>query len=149
MSARLFQTEIELGGKTATGFAVPAEVVESFGHGKKPKVLVTINGYTYRSTIAVYGGTYMLPLNAVNREAAGVRAGDRVTVGLELDTAVRAVDVPEELAAALAAADVRARFDALSYSRQLERALAVESAKRDDTRRRRITKIVDELIAGQ
>ncbi len=71
-----FRTEVELGGKTATGMEVPEEVVESLGSHKRPAVKVTINGHTYRSTIARMGGRYLLPLSAENREAAGVAAGD-------------------------------------------------------------------------
>ncbi|WP_245670756.1 DUF1905 domain-containing protein [Nocardia flavorosea] len=97
-----FDTVIELAGKTATGFRVPAPVVEELGSGKKPKVAVRIGGHTYRSTVAVYGGEYMLPLSAENRNAAGVSAGETVTVDVELDTSERTVTVPGDLAAALA-----------------------------------------------
>ncbi|WP_425300152.1 DUF1905 domain-containing protein [Nocardia flavorosea] len=99
-----FDTVIELAGKTATGFRVPAPVVEELGSGKKPKVAVRIGGHTYRSTVAVYGGEYMLPLSAENRNAAGVSAGETVTVDVELDTSERTVTVPGDLAAALAGA---------------------------------------------
>ncbi|MEV6899150.1 YdeI/OmpD-associated family protein [Amycolatopsis sp. NPDC051372] len=141
-----FVTLIELGEKTATGFAVPAEVVTALGSGKRPKVLVTLGAHTYRSTIVVYGGTFMLPLSAVNREAAGVAAGDEVEVTVELDTAERTVEVPDDLAAALGAhPGARAAFDRLSYTAQRERAEAVASAKRPETRERRLAKIVAEL----
>lgn len=143
-----FETTIELHGKTATGFQVPVAVVEALGPGKKPKVLVTIGPHTYRSTVAVYDGVPMLPLSAENRTAAGVQAGETVEVTIGLDTAARTVEVPDELASALAAsAGARAAFDALSYSKQRERVLAVESAKAEETRRRRIDKIVAELSA--
>ena len=143
-----FNAEIELGGKTATGFRVPPEVVDALGSGRRPRVVITIGPHTYRSTVAVMGGAFMLPLSAENRAAAGVAAGDTVEVSLELDTAERTVDVPEELAAALAAAPgARAAFDALSYTARRERALSVESAKQVETRQRRITKIVAELSA--
>lgn len=145
MTQKSFRTEIELGGKTATGFAVPVDVVESFGMGKKPRVSVTINDHTYRSTVAVYGGVPMLPLSAANRAAAGVRAGDLVTVTLVADTEERTVDLPQDLEAALNSAGLRERFDALSYSKRRERAAQVGAAKGDDTRRRRIAKIVAEL----
>ncbi|GAA3631889.1 YdeI/OmpD-associated family protein [Microlunatus ginsengisoli] len=144
-----FQTTIELNGKTATGFRVPTEVVEALGSGKKPKVRVTIGPHTYRSTIAVYGGTSMLPLSAENRSAAGVAAGDLVAVVLELDTAPRTVELPDDLAAALAASPgAREAFDALSYSLQRERAESVASAKRAETRQRRIATIVDGLASS-
>src|SRR5688572_130772 len=98
-----FRTVIELGGKTATGFPVPVEVVESFGKGKKPPVTVRIGKHTYRSTVAAYGDVYMLPLSAENREAAGVKAGDEIEVELALDTEPRVAEVPPDLEKALAA----------------------------------------------
>ena len=141
-----FRTTIELGGKKATGFRVPDHVVEQLGSGRKPKVVVEIGGHTYRSTVAVYGGVSMLPLSAANRTAAGVAAGDEVEVGVELDTAERTVEVPADLAAALdAAPGARAAFDALSFSRQRERVLSVESAEKPETRQRRGERIVGEL----
>jgi hypothetical protein len=77
-----FATTIERGGKTATGFAVPSEIVEGLASGKRPPVTVTIGGHTYRSTIAVMGGRFMIPLSAENRQAAGVAAGDKVEVDI-------------------------------------------------------------------
>ena len=143
-----FRTTIELGGKTATGLRVPDDVVEQLGTGRKPKVVVRIGGHTYRSTVAVYGGAFMLPLSAENRTAAGVAAGDEVEVGVELDTAERTVEVPHDLAAALdAAPGARAAFDALSFSRRRERVVAVESAKKPETRQRRVEKVVGELLS--
>jgi hypothetical protein len=106
-------------GKTATGFEVPGRVVDELGAGKRPAVQVTVNGHRFRSTVAVMGGRFLLPLNAQNRAAAGVAAGDEVTVDIELDTAPRVVEVPPDLAAALDAEPAaRARFDGLSYSMQ-------------------------------
>ena len=143
-----FDTVIELAGKTATGFRVPDHVVEELGSGKKPKVAVRLGDHTYRSTVAVYGGEYMLPLSAENRNAAGVSAGETVTVGVELDTSERTVTVPGDLAAALAeASGAREAFDALSYSKQRAHVIAVESAKRPETRARRVEKVVGELSA--
>ena len=145
-----FMTTIELGGKTATGFRVPADVVASFGKGKKPPVRVTINGHTYRSTVAAYGDVFMLPLSAENREAAGVAAGDSVEVELELDTAPRIVEVPEDLAAAIAADPAAAAFwPTLSYSNQRWHVLSVEGAKSPDTRQRRIASSVGLLREGR
>src|SRR5688500_4277115 len=141
-----FRTTIELGGKTATGFQVPAEVVAALGAGKKPPVTVTIGGHSYRSTVAVYGGLYYLPLSAENRAGAGVAAGDEVDVDVELDTAPRQVVVPADLASARDAAPAARRaFDALSYSLRRRHVLAVEQAKTEQTRARRIAKVVVEL----
>ncbi|GGM86563.1 hypothetical protein GCM10011609_23850 [Lentzea pudingi] len=146
MTRHTFTTPVELNGKTATGLRVPADVVEALGQGRKPKVLVTIGAHTYRSTVAVYGGDFMLPLSAANREAAGVAAGDTVEVALEPDLAERTVEVPEDLAAALDANPAaRAAFTALSYSNQRQRTEAVAAAKQAETRARRIAKIVADL----
>jgi hypothetical protein len=144
-----FQTTIELGGKTATGMQVPPDVVAGLGAGKKPAVRVTLNGYTYRSTVAVYGGKFYLPVSAEVRQAAGVAAGDRVAVELELDTAPREVSVPADFAAALAGdAQARRAFEALSYSNKRRHVLAIEGAKTDETRQRRIAKALAELRAA-
>lgn len=126
----------------ATGIAVPRSIVDALGSGKKPKVSVSLNGYTYRSTVAVFGGEHFLPLAKVHREAAGVEGGDQVEVTIELDTAPREVDVPKDLAAALKKAGVRAHFDALSYSHRKEHVRAIEEAKAPETRTRRIEKAV-------
>ena len=145
-----FRTVIELGGKTATGFQVPPEVVEALGSGKRPAVTVRIGGHTYRSTVAPMGGASYIPLAAENREAAGVAAGDEVEVEVELDTAPRTVDVPPDLAAALdAEPSARAFFDGLSNSNKKWHVLSVEGAKTEETRRRRIEKSVAMLQEGR
>ena len=86
-----FQTTILTSGKTATGICIPDDIIEKLGSGKKPPVKVTLNGYTYRSTVAVMGGKYMVGVNAGVREAAGVAGGDKLTVEIELDTEERKV----------------------------------------------------------
>jgi hypothetical protein len=72
-----FRTSIEQSGKTATGIRVPDEIVEALGSGKRPPVHVTINGYAYRSTVAVLGEVYMVAVSAANRSGAGVVGGAR------------------------------------------------------------------------
>jgi hypothetical protein len=134
-------------GKNATGIQVPAEVVEAMGQGKRPKVVVYLKDFSYRSTVAPAGDVFMLPLSQERREAAGVEAGEQVEVTLEPDLAPRTVDVPEDLAAALAAQGLREVFDALAPSRRKEYVRQVESAKAEETRQRRIDKIVAELGA--
>jgi hypothetical protein len=144
-----FRTTVELGGKTATGMEVPAEVVDALGAGKKPPVTVMIGGHSYRSTVAVMGGRYLLPLSAENRTAAGVAAGDDVEVEVELDAAPREVTVPDDLATALGADPAaRAAFERLSYSHQRRHVLAIEDAKTPETRQRRVTKAIEMLREG-
>ena len=132
-------------GMNATGLQVPADVVTALNSGKRPKVIVTVNGYTYRSTVAAYGDVFMLPLSKEHREAAGVQAGDEVQVTLALDTEPRTVEVPEDLAAALDEGGVTADFDALAPSRRKEHVRQVTSAKAVETRQRRIAKIIAAL----
>lgn len=145
-----FRTTLKLEGKTATGFRVPPDVVEAMGKGKRPPVTVTINGYTYRSTVAAYGEIYMLPLAAEHREAAGVAAGDEIEVDLERDDAPRDVAVPTDFAAALDAEPAARRtFDALSNSNKKWHVLSVEGAKTEETRQRRIEKSVATLREGK
>ena len=144
-----FRATVELGGKTATGIPVPAEVVAALGPGKRPAVRVTIAGHTYRSTVAPLGGVHMLPVSAEIRERAGVAAGDEVEVDIELDTEPREVTVPPDFAAALDRdADARRAFDGLSYSNKRRYVLSIEEAKTEETRQRRIAKAIDTLRAG-
>jgi hypothetical protein len=145
-----FRTTILQSGKTATGIQVPAEVVEALGSGRRPAVKVTINGYTYRNTVAVIGGVYMVGVSAEHRAGAGVAGGDEVDVDVELDTAPREVAVPADFAAALdAEPNARRTFDGLSYSNKSWHVLQVTGAKTDDTRQRRIAKSVDLLKQGR
>jgi hypothetical protein len=139
-----FRTEVELNGKTATGVVVPDDVVTELG-GKRPAVQVTINGYRYRSTVARMGGRYMLPISAEVRAGSGVSAGDVIDVELDPDTEPREVEVPADLAAALAGAGAEAAFSALSYTYRKEHVRSVESAKAAATRERRIAKVVADL----
>jgi Bacteriocin-protection, YdeI or OmpD-Associated/Domain of unknown function (DUF1905) len=141
---------IVLGGKTATGLRVPDEVVAGLGSGKRPAVRVTINGHTYRTTVAPRGVEYLVPVSAENRERAGVAAGDEVDVDIELDTAPREVTVPPDFADALDRdPDARRFFEGLSYSQRQWFVLGVEEAKTAETRRRRIDKAVARLREGR
>jgi hypothetical protein len=145
-----FRTTLLLGGKTATGIRIPPEIVASLGSGKKPAVRVTINGYTYRSTVATLSGEFMVGVSAEVREKAGVAAGDEIEVELELDTAPREVTVPPDFAEALDADPAARRFfDSLSYSNRLRHVLSVEDAKTPETRQRRIAKAVSTLHEGR
>lgn len=146
MAETFTTTILQAEGLNATGISVPPQVIATLGTQKKPKVKVSLNGYTYRSTVAVFGAVFMLPLNKEHRQAAGVEAGDQVDVTLELDTEPRTVEVPEDLRAALSEkAGAIEAFDALSFSRRKEFVRQVEEAKTQETRERRISKIVAEL----
>ena len=145
-----FRTTLLQTGKTATGMVVPVDVVEALGAGKRPPVQVTINGFTYRSTIAVMGGVFMVGVNSENRAGAGVKGGEEVDVDIELDTKPRELAVPAELAAALdAEPDARRTFDGLSYSNRLWHSLQVTTARTDETRERRLAKSIEALREGR
>jgi len=145
-----FRTTILQGGKTATGIRVPPEIVERLGSGKRPPVRVTIKGYTYRSTVAVMGGEFMLGVSAAVRENAGVAGGDEVDVDVELDTEPREVTVPPDFKEALDRdAAARRYFDGLSYSKKQRFVLPIEEAKTAETRQRRIANAVSKLREGR
>jgi len=145
-----FRATLEQSGKTATGIRVPPEVIEGLGSSRRPPVRVTINGYTYRNTVAVMGGDYMLSVSGEHRAGAGVSAGDELDVELELDTAPREIFMPDDFAAALdAEPEARRTFDGLSYSNRQWHVLSVEGAKTDGTRQRRIAKSVETLREGR
>ena len=141
-----FRALIEGAGKTAAGIEVPAEVVTSLGSTKRPAVRVTINGHTYRSTVAVLGGRFMMGVSAEVRAAAGVAAGEHVDVALELDTMPREVAVPPALTKELAGdAAARQQFEALSYSKKRLLVDPIANAKTDETRQRNLVKAMTQL----
>ena len=145
-----FRARIEQAGKTATGIEVPEKVVSALGSSKRPAVKATINGYTYRSSVASMGGRFMLGISADVREKAGVAGGDKVDVDLELDTEPREVTVPPDFAKALKAdPKAKAFFDGLSYSYRRRFVQSIEGAKSAETRERRIAKSVASLRAGR
>jgi hypothetical protein len=126
---------------------VPFHPKPVFGKVRAP-VTVTLNGYSYRSTIASLGDGPCIPLRRSNREAAGLQGGETLAVTLTLDTEARTVKPPADLVRALKAAP-RAwdRWRALSYSHQREHAEAVTGAKKPETRARRIARAVEALSA--
>jgi hypothetical protein len=141
-----FRTTLQAHGRTATGIEIPPEIVDGMGAGRRPPVQVTINGHTYRSTVAVMGGVFMVGVSAVNRAAAGIEAGQEIDVDLVLDAAPRTVEVPADFAVALDAAPAaRDRFDAMPYSHRKEHVRAITEAKKPETRERRITKAIEDL----
>jgi hypothetical protein len=145
-----FRATIEQSGKTATGIEVPSTVVEGLGAGKRPPVRVTINGFTYRSTIASMDGRFMVGISAGNRAGAKVAGGDMVDVDIELDSAPREVAVPKDFAAALKKdAKARKTFEALSNSNKGWHVTSIEGAKTDETRQRRIAKSIAALHEGR
>jgi DNA-binding MarR family transcriptional regulator len=141
--SQTFKTKIEKGrDKDVAGIVVPPEVVEALGNGKKPSVKITMNGYTYRSTVATMAGRFMIGLSKQHREASGLKAGELVDVRLELDVEPRITPAPDDLKEALKKANLLDAFDALAPSRRTEFVRQVEEAKAPQSRQRRIQKIV-------
>jgi len=122
-------------------------VIDALGAGRKPAVRVTVNGYNYRSTVAVMGGKYLIPFSSDKRAGTGIRGGDPIVVDLELDTAPRTVEVPDDLAAALdAAPGAREAWERLAPSHKKAHVTAIDSARAAETRQRRIAKAIEALI---
>ncbi|WP_339810643.1 YdeI/OmpD-associated family protein [uncultured Imperialibacter sp.] len=148
-SKQTFQTTILQTGNN-TGIPVPAEIVEALGAGKKPLVVVTVNDYTYRSAIATMGGKFMISFSSAHRAASGLAGGDKVKVTLEVDTAPRTVEVPEDLQKALDAQPaLNSKFEGLSNSKKKLLVLPIEDAKTEETRARRVEKAIQMLEGGK
>ena len=129
---------------------MPADLVAKLGKGKRPPVWVTIGPHTYRSTVAVMGGQFMIGVSAENRHKAGVKAGDKLDVELRLDNEARTAIVPDDLAKALAAEPAAKRFfSGLTHSQQQWHIQSIESAKTAATRQRRIERSVESLLDGR
>ena len=119
-----------------------------FGKTRAP-VKVTLNGYTYRSTISTIGGPPCIPLRKSNREAAGLEGGETITVRLELDTEKREVTPPADFVKALQAAGAYEGWRGLSFTHQREHVEAIVGAKKPETRARRIERAVKMVRAGK
>jgi hypothetical protein len=143
-----FHTTILQTGKNTAGIQVPEEIIEKLGGGRRPLVRVTLKNYTYRSAVAVMDGRFMVPLSSENRQAAGVEGGQEADITLELDLEPRTVELPKDLRAALVSAGVLEGFEKSAPSMKKEYVRQVEEAKAQETRERRIAKIVEKLRAS-
>ena len=144
-----FETTVAASGNN-TGIVVPAEAIDELAAGKRPSVLVDVNGYEYRNTVAVMGGQYMIGISAAIRKATGLKGGDPIRVTLTVADTPREVDVPADFAAALAEdASVGAFFAKLSNSLQRYHVDNVNAAKTAETRQRRIEKAVSLFRDGK
>ena len=134
--------------KNVSGIIVPEDVVVALGGGKRPAVRVTLQGYTYRSTIAKMGEHYLISFSSEHRTNSGLKGDETLDVTLELDTAPRTVEPPEDLRVSLEAAGLLAAFMSLAPSHQKEYVRNIEEAKTPETRERRISKAVEKLSSG-
>ncbi len=139
-----FETTLHQTGNN-TGIEVPPEIIDALGGGKRPAVSLSVNGYAYRSTVGVMGGKSLVPFSSEHRKASGLKGGDSIVVEIELDTAPRETVLPEDFAAALEAAGLRAAFDKLAPSHRKEHVRAIDEAKTAETRIRRIEKAIEKL----
>jgi hypothetical protein len=146
-----FTATVEATGETTTGIRVPASVLDELGAGKRPKVRVTFpNGYLHRTTIGSHAGAAFISVSAAVRDDAEVAAGEVVDLDLALDTAPRQVEVPDDLAAALAQHEqARSWFEGLTASQRKTFVTSVTSAKKPETRGRRVARAVEALAAGE
>jgi len=144
-----FETTLSQSGNN-TGIPVPEHVIEQLGRGKRPPVLVSVNGYDYRSTVAVMGGRYLIGLSAAVRAATGLKGGDPISVTLRAADTLREVDVPADFAAAMDEQQpARQFFDGLSNSLQRYHVDNINAAKAPETRQRRIDRAVALFLAGK
>lgn len=134
-----------LGFGNHASIEIPPENLAQIGGSRRAPLKVTINDHTYQSTATVVDGTCMVVFPMRDREAAGVAAGDRITVGLELDSGYREVPIPNELLHRLQSDNLTHVFHDLTYSTRKEFARQVEEAKAAETKSRRIAKIIDSL----
>ena len=141
-SAKYKTTVIGHGNHAA--LEIPQEILDALGTNKRAPLKITINGYTYQNTATGVDGKCMVVFPSKDREAAQAKAGDEVEVTLELDTE-RNVEVPEELIQALIKNNKKETFDALSYSKRKEFARQVAEAKAEETKLKRIQKVIDSL----
>jgi hypothetical protein len=146
-----FTTTLEQTGKTTTGIRVPDDVIEALGQGKRPRVVVTLDDrYTYRTTVGPHAGSPFVSVSAAVRDEAGVTAGDALDVELVVDTERREVEVPDDLAEALATDDdARQWFERLTDSQRRGFVTSITSAKQPETRSRRLQKAMTALRAGE
>jgi len=144
-----FDTTLSAFGKN-TGIVVPPATLATLGDGKRPAVVVDVNGYVFRNTLGVMGGQHLLSVSAAVRAATGLAAGDVVHVTLTVASEPREVVIPADLTRALAANPAaRKFFDALSNSLQRYHVDNINAAKTDDTRQRRVDKAIELFLAGK
>lgn len=140
-----FKTKIlQIGNNT--GINVPPEIIEKLSAGKKPPVVITLNKYTYRSTVAVMGGKFMISLSAENRKNANVKGGDKLEISITLDTEPRTVELPADFQKVLDSnKQAKIAFEKLSPSRKKAIVVSINEAKTEETKCKRIKKNINTL----
>src|SRR5580693_5223233 len=145
-----FRAKIE--GKEAgvvAAIAPPVDVPKFFGTRARVPIRGTINGYPYRSSLSPCGTRHMMPVNKILREGAGVAPGDVVDVVMERDEEERTVEAPPELQRELVKSKTaQGRWDELAFSHKKEMANSISGAKQDETKKRRLAKVMQVLKTG-
>jgi Bacteriocin-protection, YdeI or OmpD-Associated/Domain of unknown function (DUF1905) len=145
----MFDTTVAASGNY-TGIVVPEAMIEQLGAGRRPTVVVNVNGYEYRSTVGVMGGRHMISISAAIRGDTGLTVGDPIHVVLTLAASPREVTVPDDLAAALSADPTAGAFFAkLSNSLQRYHVDNISAARTTETRQRRIDKAISLFQQGK
>lgn len=145
-----FKTQLQPRGPAAAVILDDAQVAAVGEGAKRFPVVATVNGYTWRTTVVRMGGEFLLGLSKEVRQGAGAEAGDEVDVTVELDTAPREVEVPEALAAALAAdPEAKASFYRMAFTHRKEYARWIADAKQEQTRQRRLGQALEMIRAGK
>ena len=145
-----FTAQLQSRGPAAAVVLDDAQVAAVGEGARRFPVVATVNGYTWRTSVARMGGEFLLGLNREVRQGAGVQAGDKVEVTVELDAAPREVEVPEALAAVLAAdQQAKAAFDRMAFTHRKEYARWVAEAKQEQTRQRRVQQALEMIRAGK
>ncbi len=142
-----FKTKIVQTGNN-TGIEINESTLKKLGGGKKPLVVVTLNGYSYRSAVGKMGDNFMISLSAENRRKAGVEGGDAVEINLELDTEPRTVEIPTDLQRALSKnKTAKVNFEKLSPSKQKAIVISINEAKTEETKIKRVDKALEQLLS--
>jgi hypothetical protein len=137
-------------GSSVAALAAPFDVKQVFGTIARVPVRGTVNGFPFRSSLMPMGGCHYMAVNRTMREGAGCKAGDTVSVVMERDSAPRVVEIPAVLKQALAKSKTaQANWKKYSFSNQKEMALAITGAKQDETRARRLARIIDIIKTGK
>jgi hypothetical protein len=145
-----FRAQLQRRGPAAAIVLDDAQVAAVGEGAKRFPVVATVNGYTWRTSVARMGGEFLVGLSREVRDSAGVQAGDEAEVTITLDGAPREVDVPEALAVALAADPAAAAaFDRMAFTHRKEYARWVAEAKREETRQRRVAQALEMIRAGK
>lgn len=144
-----FETTVASTGNN-TGIVVPAELIERLGAGRRPAVVVNVNGYEYRNTVGIMGGKHMISISAAIRKETGLKGGDPISVELTIAETPRQIHIPDDLASALAAEPSHAAFfSKLSNSLQRYHVDNINEAKTPETRQRRIEKAISLFRDGK